>query len=107
MGMRLDNLSAIAGASSKIPAVARTDRPNPNSTASHGSEIKRMIVAIARAFRAQVRRPRATMTITLAAITPARSTLGSGPMSKTYSPNPTSEITVRPVLPNRKPTAIR
>ena len=77
------SFSVIAGASSKIPDVANTDKPKPYSTASQGSAIKRMIAAIASAFNAQVLLPKATMTITLAVITAALRTLGSGPTNST------------------------
>ncbi|CAB4634433.1 unannotated protein [freshwater metagenome] len=82
-GILVASFSVIAGAISKIPDVANTDKPNPYSTASHGSAIKRIIAAIARAFSAQVLLPNETMTITLAVITAALRTLGSGPTNIT------------------------
>ena len=107
IGILADSFSVIAGASSKIPDVANTDKPKPYSTASHGSAISKIIAAIARAFSAQVLRPKATMTITLAVITAALRTLGSGPTNITYPTNDASETTVLPALPRRSRTQMR
>jgi hypothetical protein len=75
--------------------IAFDDAPKPYQTLQTGSGRVRAVQAsvsagflhvrlqLSSALSAQVLRPIAIMTITLAAITPARSTLGSGPISST------------------------
>ena len=83
LGILVANLSLSAGASNKIPAVARRESPKPNSKESHGSAISRTTAAIAKAFSAHVLLPRQSMSITLAVMTAALRTLGSGPTRRT------------------------
>ncbi len=94
-GMRRDRRSASGGASTRSPAVASTLRAKPRSRASQGSPVSRTTTATARAGRPREGRPDAVETMSTAAITAARSTLGCGGTRITNAPRAANAATAR------------
>ncbi len=106
-GIHRSRRRANGGASSKIPAVAVTERMKPADRESHGSRNNSPTTAQARA-RTPPRAPKPSAATPTAPIAAARTTLGSGRASSTKATIESAPSTQSPRrrMPTARPTAI-